>query len=1621
LSWQIELINAENETSAKDRQFNLWLSSSVSRVDNDKAALLKHQEHSPPSWIFDVPTFKEWLGNPDPASNALWMSGTTGFGKSVLAAYLTSALTKKFAGSVVTYFFCKEKDNFKETHQIVRTLVYQLCNFPERSHPACQAAFKCARDIWQFDRSIADLGADVATLFNNLLVPTLQAYSSFGETIFVMLDGLNELQEPCLGNALELIKNLQSLPQSPRTGRVRIIVTSQPTPIAIDKALREAARVLLTGANNIDNVEAFVKSRLNDALVRQFQKVSINPIQFFREHHHGMFLWVSTVLRDCEDIDHPDDLRKLLLNPPRSINDAYQRVLKRLYNNLHPCTERPWIEEIIRWSVFSKRDLTLSEIQTAILLSRNKYDPKSSTKLCDIEQTLRKCGSIIQIVESGTSAEHKTVSLLHETFKKFITSNERSGRPKYFRISASESECILATACISYLVTESVEFAYRANVLYASDRRQFFDYASYYWVNHLTSVGSPKASYQEPLIVALCGFFEKANLQQWILSVMTYTYNRIQNCQYDPLACSVSSSILNTLKWISGHSLVATRIRSVMGPGSDGEKGLVQYCAAIAAEAWLDANPKYGTASFRLFLTARDLHIGMVGGMEFRTLQILDDEVSALTELVQYTNSHNQYQWLTNQATAYLGDGRLQFLEAGKGKLLAAVDTGCDGVLPVATWLLSSCFMDLSSITESLDDANKAVEYAEAALDLVANDDPDYPDFLNMLARSLSWRSSRRKDQPDSEDSRRAMKVGKQAVRLALSIKTDGLFRSTDLKEGIEADWSPLIVLSTCRSEESAGSFNGAFNSELVWILETMSLALNGAAASLRDDFIQLVELCKTQLSQMNQQDSHLWHCLGLSLYRCHTASKADSELTFGDSARSIKPRTISEQYRSVLPQSLVDPGYILNEALWCYRQSLSLTPEGRPDRANLLNHIGDTLFSRNSPGDLDQAIDCYRKAVESSSNTSSILLECINNLGAALRKRNRSDDDLNEAMRHYRHAVKLQPDHEPNLSVSANQLGIMLYDRGTPADLAEAIECYMLAFNSASNLPRSATYANNLGLALCKRSSSEEDYTEAIRWHSKAIELLPEGDDRLPTYLGNLGHAYFGRKRCVEDLNGAIDAYRKRIELTRPKRETLSTHMDDLGNALLERKLDGDFDEAIDCFRSAMTNTEPDSSDIPTYAWNLARTFLFRKSSDDDLDEAIVQIQIAKQSSIDRLDRIFYADMLGRVFALRKAGGDLDKEVDCYRFAAELVDKGDSNYSSIMYSLALALRARMADGDANDSIGVLRTTLERIQAGDVDQCLYLHELGRALHERNGMGDLDEAINCHHQAIALITEKNKSRRATFYQKLSHALQDRCAAGDMTEAIQCARTALSAAQEENVDLVEHICDIGLCLLKPVVTPHGVDEAVDRLRFVVQATDDGNSRLGDRLHDLACALIYRCVVNEHSCQFEWMLGLNLTASQQNNVEGEARLLFPDVTDIARIADIDEATKHIRKAISLSQNDVSALNDMRPVLACCLTRRHVQTNSVFELTEAEELYKEVARSAKNDAAMYVGKLGLVCLRKYTHCRERESMINWLAHVATMTEEDMGDIELVSGVASCIAYNIYLESFAEGLQTAM
>ena len=548
-----QLFNSQGKAEEdKEESFKNWLKEFTKAVNNERSYNLDRQTlfNTPPYWVFDHPEFDAWLKATERVK-LLWLSGTTGFGKSVLAAYLTEELAKR-SSSRIGYFFCKESVLLQEVHQIVRTFLYQITTQNSEARTLI-------RGVWQQSESIADLTASVSELFAALFLPSLRCLSENVEEVFLLIDGLNECPKDRIEKILQFLNLVKSISEEDsQIPRLRILLTCQRTP-EISHALQQTPQVALQSIDNQENVKEYVVKKMgnldrNSKLMRGFAMAKEpDPVEYFVNRHNGMFQWVSTMFKCLESMD-PEEFEEFLNSSiPNDIDGLYRRVLKQLEKNLET-PDLKWVKEVISWTTIATRNLTISELRYATMLSL-KARSGHEIELPALEQTLSKCGAFLN-VPSGVPEDEATVCLVHETFKKFVTNQEKA--PPSFYVESENTNSYITMACLSYLSTQTLElpatFTDSTSLANVFQREHaLFRYASWSWTTHLRGAHIVGPDLRDRVKASLVQFFARDVLLRWIRSVLAFAFS------WENAAAThtrVYSTIDDAATWIKSQRLL---------------------------------------------------------------------------------------------------------------------------------------------------------------------------------------------------------------------------------------------------------------------------------------------------------------------------------------------------------------------------------------------------------------------------------------------------------------------------------------------------------------------------------------------------------------------------------------------------------------------------------------------------------------------------------------------------------------------------------------------------------------------------------------------------------------------------------------------------------------------------------------------------------------------------------------------------------------------------------------------------------------------------------------------------------------------------------------------------------
>lgn len=475
-----------SQKQKQDEEFLQWLSPSYWLVEGQLYSVREKRGKGTLQWAVDMPEFHNWqmseLGHSS-KDRILWIRGTLGIGKSIMAGYFIDLLKCQYPNAIVAYFFCRSgQAGLTKAREIIRTLAYQCIENNKLARSALES-------LKSQDFPISE-NMKVGFLFNKLLLDPL---SGSEKEVYFVLDGLDEadLTSPDdpdgLGSSeMEVLLNcLITVPSS------RLLCISRPT-ANISGIIPNTTTKAIGKTENSEDIDSYVTKAVaeSERLQTHFKNEGIDPLKYFRDKGNGIFLWVVLVLQQLAKAKSKSVFQKYLQGFSQasgSMEKLYQSILSRVDRE-----DQKWIMEIIRWMVVAERQLTAKEL-------RGVVEWCLEDKLADFQAFLEvECGSILYLMPIGP--DDPGVQLVHETFRSFIVNEERC--PRSFLINEVESHGHLAIKCLQRLSTGDETFV--------------GNYGLEEWVQHLAK--ATDASQSNQLLISLHGFFSSEGVGMWVSS-----------------------------------------------------------------------------------------------------------------------------------------------------------------------------------------------------------------------------------------------------------------------------------------------------------------------------------------------------------------------------------------------------------------------------------------------------------------------------------------------------------------------------------------------------------------------------------------------------------------------------------------------------------------------------------------------------------------------------------------------------------------------------------------------------------------------------------------------------------------------------------------------------------------------------------------------------------------------------------------------------------------------------------------------------------------------------------------------------------------------------------------------
>lgn len=537
-------------------------------------------------WLFEREEFQDWRSeHPRIAGlKLLWVHGPAGFGKTFTAARAVEAL-KASSPHAVAHFFCtSENETMRKPVSVLRTWLAQMVRQNENLLPETYAQFRNQEQQYATEKELWHLFETMCGAIPN--------------AVFVV-DGVDELVQADPRERLEIESNrasfLEQLVCTASSTNCSILITSRKT-ADIETAIKNVDRrfwfeeIAIVVTDVQSDVGRFSKQSVQVQLASTSEDLQEELTGEIATKSEGMFLLVRLWTSRLSPGKSTRKLRATVSEMPKGLDRAFERDLAMI-NDLEDDEDRARAVDIIRWTMFANRALTVGEMTDALIATSDEDSqafpeedfPSSMGEEYVQKQLLHLCGSLLEVRKSipDQVVQEQTVHFVHFTAREFLSKRimrtSLSAQPG--GTTPEEAHMLLAESCLRYLCYDNFDRDIQApdDLVDLYDRRPFLRYASNEWHSHTVKSGQQYGK----LLTKTQRFLtdERSNWKMWAIN-----FEPTQQATTQQDGAQVQKTNLAKLLYYVTRVKYPTIMRTLLEKGSDpNATGGSQGCAVQAA------------------------------------------------------------------------------------------------------------------------------------------------------------------------------------------------------------------------------------------------------------------------------------------------------------------------------------------------------------------------------------------------------------------------------------------------------------------------------------------------------------------------------------------------------------------------------------------------------------------------------------------------------------------------------------------------------------------------------------------------------------------------------------------------------------------------------------------------------------------------------------------------------------------------------------------------------------------------------------------------------------------------------------------------------------------------------
>lgn len=429
-------------------------------------------------WLFDKADFQSWLLNDIPTASPklLWIHGHAGFGKTILCARAVEHLSSQTQHSVAHFFFSSDYASRGDPYVAFRSWLVQLVSTHTQAFEIVSAKLD-----------------DQETAPRQTIVFLLKAVLEAVRGCILVVDGLDECvalrdSSDLIGRFIEDLNNVLA-------NDTRLLLVSRDE-VEIRQALVTMSNLSEMRISPLDvsvDTEALSQNILDAKLPNKSTEVRQDLANRMKERCAGQFLWLTMQENSLRKGMTKKELDLAIDDTPSGLGFIYDRNWTRLIGL------RPWDRNrafsVLRWTTFSVRPLTVSQMAEALLIDQDCDEFPTDDIPDDMDAYLESeilglCSPLIEVYQESPHqpTDDRMIQVAHFSVKQYLIAHlpvRDLGMNETLRLSnETKQHALLAQLCLRYIRTPSVwngELAKSTGSYWAC----FRDYAANEWHTHI--------------------------------------------------------------------------------------------------------------------------------------------------------------------------------------------------------------------------------------------------------------------------------------------------------------------------------------------------------------------------------------------------------------------------------------------------------------------------------------------------------------------------------------------------------------------------------------------------------------------------------------------------------------------------------------------------------------------------------------------------------------------------------------------------------------------------------------------------------------------------------------------------------------------------------------------------------------------------------------------------------------------------------------------------------------------------------------------------------------------------------------------------------------------------------